>query len=173
DFRIRSMMCAPLLTADGEAIGVIQIDTLDQRHRFTEDDLDLLASVASQAAIAIDNAQLHEAALRQRAITRDLEVAREVQKGFLPERPPQVGDFQFYNYYQPANQVGGDYFDYVELPDGRLAVIVADVVGHGIAAALLMARLAAEVRFSLATEMRPATAVARLNNMFSRGAFDD
>ena len=65
DFRIRSMMCAPLVDSDGRSIGVIQIDTLDQRSRFQQDDLDVLAGVASQAAIAIDNAQLHEAVVRQ------------------------------------------------------------------------------------------------------------
>ena len=68
DFHIRSMMCAPLIASDGEPLGVIQIDTLDQRNRFNRDDLDVLASVACQAAFAVENAQLHEAALREQAI---------------------------------------------------------------------------------------------------------
>src|SRR5262249_13079527 len=77
DFRIRSMMCAPLVTSEGNVLGVIQIDTLDQRARFANDDLDVLASVAYQAAFAIDNAQLHERQLKQRAIQADLDAARK------------------------------------------------------------------------------------------------
>ena len=76
DFRIRSMMCAPLLDSDGNALGMLQIDTLDQRQRFQEEDLELLVSAAAQASNAIDNARLHEEALRQRTLDRDLQLAR-------------------------------------------------------------------------------------------------
>lgn len=172
DFRIRAMMCAPLLDTEGKAMGVLQIDTLDQRKRFQKEDLEVLASVAAQAGIAIDNAQMHERALKQKAHERDLEVAHEVQKSFLPEKPPEVEGYQFFNYYQPANHVGGDYFDYIGLKDGRWAVIVADVVGHGVAAALLMAKLSAESRYCLASEPNPATAVTRLNETMSRLQLD-
>jgi len=166
DFRIRSMMCAPLLDSEGNPFGALQIDTLDQRHRFTKEDLELLVSTASQAAIAIQSAQMHEAALRQRELQRDMQLAHEVQHGFLPERPPDLPGYAFFDYYQPMDQIGGDYYDYLPLPDGRVAVIVADVVGHGVAAALLMAKLSAEVRFSLYSESRPAAAVTRLNERF-------
>ena len=120
-------------------MGVLQVDTLDQRKRFQQEDLEVLGSIASQAGIAINNAQLHENALKQKALERDLEVAREVQKGFLPNQRPELTGYSFFDYYQPANHVGGGYFDYIKLGDGRLAIIVADVVGHGVAAALLMA----------------------------------
>jgi sigma-B regulation protein RsbU (phosphoserine phosphatase) len=173
DFRIRSMMCAPLVDADGTAIGALQVDTVDQRNRFREEDLELLVSVASQAAIAIDNAQLHENALRQRSFERDLELAHQVQRGFLPMGPPKLPGFEFYDYYRAANQVGGDYYGYLELPDGRVAVLVADVVGHGIAAALLMSKLSSEARFCLAGESKPAAAITRLNAIFSRDLVED
>ncbi len=163
DFRIRSMMCAPLLDSEGNPFGALQIDTLDQRHRFTKEDLELLVSTAGQAAIAIQSAQMHEAALRQREMTRDMQLAHEVQHGFLPEKPPELPGYEFFDYYQPMDQIGGDYYDYIPLPDGRVAVIVADVVGHGVAAALLMAKLSAEVRFSLYSEHKPAAAITRLN----------
>ncbi len=163
DFRIRSMMCAPLVDVNGEAIGVLQIDTLDQRQRFQPDDLELLASTASQAAIAIQNAQLYEQNLKQKEAERDMQLAREVQRGFLPESRPAIAGYSFYDFYQPADQVGGDYYDYIQLPDERVAIVVADVVGHGVAAALLMAKLSAETRFSLFTEPDPATAVTRIN----------
>jgi phosphoserine phosphatase RsbU/P len=166
DFRIRSMMCAPLINSEGEPLGVLQIDTLDQRKKFVGEDLEILISVAGQAGIAINNAQLHEQALRQRAIERDLELAHEVQRGFLPTQSPEIPGYVFYDYYQPANHVGGDYYDYVTLPDGRLAIIVADVVGHGVAAALLMAKLSAEARYCLAMKPDPATALTELNQRF-------
>ena len=167
DFRIRSMMCAPLLDGEENAFGVLQIDTLDQRHRFNDEDLEILVSTASQAANAIQNAQLHEAALRQRELQRDMQLAHEVQHGFLPEKRPELPGYDFFDYYQPADQIGGDYYDYIPLPDGRLAVVVADVVGHGVAAALLMAKLSAEVRFTLYSEPSPAAAVTRLNERIS------
>ncbi|MFO0904864.1 MAG: SpoIIE family protein phosphatase [Pirellulales bacterium] len=163
DLRLRSAMCAPLIDSAGKAFGVLQIDTLDQRARFKADDLEILMSIASQAAIAIDNAQLYDQALQQKAMQRDLELAKEVQKGFLPDKHPNLPGYQFFHYYEPAAFVGGDYFDYIPLRDGRLAIVVADVVGHGVAAALLMAKLSAEARFSLVSEADIGPAVSRLN----------
>lgn len=163
DFRIRSMMCAPLLDRDGNAFGVLQIDTLDQRQRFREDDLELLVSTAAQASFAICNAKLHEESLKQQSVERDLQLAREVQRSFLPQRAPDLPDYTFFSYYRAANHVGGDYYDYVRLPNGNQAVIVADVVGHGVAAAMLMAKLSAEARYFLASESEPAVAVTKLN----------
>jgi serine phosphatase RsbU (regulator of sigma subunit) len=163
DFRIRSMMCAPLLDTEGNALGVLQVDTLDQRKRFQKEDLELLVSTASQASIAIQNAQMHETAIKQKELERDMKLAHEVQRGFLPDRRPELPGYQFFDYYQSTDLVGGDYFDYISLPDGRVAVVVADVVGHGIAAALLMAKVSAETRNSLYGEARPAAAMTRLN----------
>jgi len=173
DFQIRSMMCAPLITRDGEALGVIQLDTLDQRNRFKQDDLDVLASVACQAAFVVETAQLHEAALRDQSLKRELAVAHEVQRGFLPATAPRIPEYEFFEFYQPANQLGGDYYDYIELPGGRLAVVVADVSGKGISASLLMAKLAAETRFCLASEPSPAQAVGRLNRAFCESGWED
>ncbi len=155
DFRIRSMICAPLLGNDGNPLGVIQIDTMDQRARFSESDLEVLVSVAILAATAVENAQLHETALKQQTLQRDLDLAHKVQQGILPSRPPELSGWLFYDHYDPANQIGGDYYDYVTLPDNRVGVIIADVSGKGVPAALLMARLSSEVRYCLATHPRP------------------
>lgn len=167
DFRIRSMMCAPLIDSEGKAFGAMQIDTLDQRQRFQPEDLELLASISSQAAVAINNAQLHETALQKREMEHDMKVARDVQLAFLPEKKPDLPGYSFYDYYNPAEHIGGDYFDYILLQDGRVAIVVADVVGHGVAAALLMAKLSAEARSSLLSESNPAVAVTRLNERLS------
>lgn len=173
DFHIRSMMCAPLVTGDGKALGVIQIDTLDQRKRFNREDLDVLASVACQAAYAVENAQLHELAVREKALEHELALAHEVQRGFLPSHAPKLPGYEFFDFYEAANQVGGDYFDYVFLPGGRVGVVVADVSGKGISASLLMARFSAETRFALATEPSPEQAVRRLNDSLCRSNYED
>ena len=173
DFRIRSMMCAPLIDSEGRALGVIQIDTVDQRSRFSQDDLDVLASVACQAAIAVENATLHETALKTHALERDLDLAHKVQQGILPSAPPKIDGYEFFDFYDPASQVGGDYFDYVPLPGGRLAVVLADVSGKGMPAALVVARLSSEARYCLASEATPAEALNRLNTSFLRSGWED
>lgn len=173
DFRIRSMMCAPLVDSGNRALGVIQIDTLDQRSRFQQEDLDVLASVAGVAAIAVENAQLHETALQQQKLESDLELAHKVQQGILPSAPPKVDGYSFFDFYEPASQVGGDYFDYVPLSGNRLAMVLADVSGKGISASLLVAKLSSEARYCLASESDPAEALNRLNASFSRGGWQD
>jgi len=173
DFRIRSFMCAPLISSDGEAIGLIQIDTHDHRSRFQEDDLEVLASVAAQASFAVENAKLHEQALSRQALERDLALAHRVQQGFLPRESPQIAGYQFFDYYVPANQVGGDMYDYVQLPDNRLAVIVADVAGKGVSAALLMAKVSSDARYWLAGERCPAKAMTRLSEAFIKAGWSD
>lgn len=173
DFRIRSMMCAPLLDSEGNAQGVIQIDTLNQTARFRDEDLEVLGGVASPAGLAVENAQLHEDQLKQQVLQRDLQMARRVQLGFLPSSPPEVSGYHFFDYYDSAYEVGGDYHDYIELPDGRLAIVVADVSGKGISAALLTAKISAEIRFCLVTESDPAAAVTKLNYVFSQGGWED
>jgi serine phosphatase RsbU (regulator of sigma subunit)/pSer/pThr/pTyr-binding forkhead associated (FHA) protein len=163
DFRIRSLMCAPLIDSDDNAFGVIQLDTLRRTSGFSEQDLEALSVVSMQASLAIENDRLHLSVAAEKELRRDLELAHEVQRGFLPQSQPKIPGYEFFDYYRPARQVGGDYYDYIQLKDGRVAVLVADVVGHGIAAALLMAKLSAEARFALATESDFPKAMARLN----------
>lgn len=173
DFRIRSMICAPLIDSKGEAFGVLQIDTLDRKKRFQPGDLEVLASVAAQASTAIENAKLHESILKQRDMERDLALARQVQQRFLPSRSPMLPGYEFFDYYRPANQVGGDYFDYVELGHDRLVIVISDVVGHNLAAALLMAKFSATLRFALASEPTLGGALARTNQTLFRDDLDD
>ncbi|MEQ8849591.1 SpoIIE family protein phosphatase [Botrimarina sp.] len=172
-FQIRSMMCCPLIDSEGESIGVIQIDTLNQRSRFTDEDLEVLAAVASQASVAVDNARMHEQMLTQQALQRDLELATRMQRALLPPGPPTVNGYGFFDYYESARQVGGDYYDYVNLPGGRFAVILGDVAGKGVAAAIVMAKLSSDVRFALATEPDLGAAVNYVNRNFAAQGLDD
>ncbi|MCG8448773.1 MAG: SpoIIE family protein phosphatase [Pirellulales bacterium] len=173
DFQIRSLICAPLIDNNGKSLGVIQIDTLNQMGRFTDQDLQILAGVASQASIAMDNAQMHEQAVKQQALQRDLEVANQMQHALLPSSSPQVPNYHFFEFYEAAHQVGGDYYDYVLLPGDRFAVVVADVAGKGVSAAILMAKLSSDVRFWLARESNTAVALGKINEAFSRHEWDD
>ncbi len=167
DFRIRSMICTPLLDAEGEAFGALQIDTMDQKNRFSEKETDLLQAVAVQVAVAIRNAKLHEQTMQQAAVEQDLQLANDVQSAFLPGTAPSVDEYEFHSFYRAAHHIGGDYFDYIHLDDGRIGIVIADVVGHGVAAAMYMAKLSAETRFCLASEADPAIAIARLNQRMS------
>jgi serine phosphatase RsbU (regulator of sigma subunit) len=173
DFQIRSMMCAPLVGSEGKVLGVIQIDTIDPRRRFNNDDLEVLGSVACQAAVSVENAQLHTVALEEEAIKRELDVASQVQQGFLPAEPPEVPGYEFFDFYEPAKQLGGDYFDYIPLLDGRVAIALGDVSGKGVSASLLMARLSAEMKYRLVSEPTLEKAVAQVNLVFSDSRWED
>jgi len=167
EFQIRSMMCVPLIGKSGEPFGVLQLDSKNLRQQFSEDDLEVLVSVASQVTLAVENAKLHAAMLRQRDMQRDMEFASQIQLGFLPNESPRLTGYEFKGYYEAAQDVGGDYFDYVTLSDHRVAVALGDVAGKGVAAALLMARLYATARYHLLTKDSLAQALSSLNEEIS------
>lgn len=167
DFRIRSMMAAPLVNSSGKSVGVLQIDSLRPAMAFSQSDLETLVTVTSQASLALQKFELYREAEETRKLEQDLKLAQEVQMRFLPDKGPRLPGFEFHAFYRPTTHVGGDYYDYIQLDENRCAVIVADVVGHGVAAALLMAKIAAESRFALALQPDPLKAMARINNAMS------
>lgn len=165
--RIRSMICAPMLSKELGPLGVIQITTNDVGAQLRHEDLDLLISVAMQVGLAVENAYLYHQTSLQRDLERDLEFATQVQLGFLPKSRPKLQGYAFSDYYEPAQRVGGDYFDYIQLPDGRMAVALADVAGKGVPAALLMARLYSSVRYHLLSHSDLNLAMGGLNSEIS------
>jgi sigma-B regulation protein RsbU (phosphoserine phosphatase) len=167
ELQIRSVMCAPLIEPGGSKLGVIQVSTRDLGQPFTSEDLELLASICSQCALAVQNAVMHETLLEQRDIERELDFATQVQIGFLPNQPPALSGYEFADYYEPAHRVGGDYFDYIRLPNGHVAVAVGDVAGKGVPAALLMARLHASARYHLLSALTASEALTSLNSEIS------
>ena len=116
-----------------------------------------------QVGLAVENAYLYHQTSLQRDLERDLEFATQVQLGFLPKSRPKLPGYAFSDYYEPAQRVGGDYFDYIQLPDGRMALALADVAGKGVPAALLMARLYSSVRYHLLSHADLNSAMAGLN----------
>lgn len=173
EFKIRSVMCVPLATAEGKRIGAIQLDTQDRAKKFSVEDLNLLTIVANLATVAVEKARMHEAILAQEKAQKEIELARSVQLGFLPRGEPEVAGYEFYSHYSPAQTVGGDYYDFIHLPGGKVVVVVGDVAGKGVPAALLVAKLSSEVRFCLLTESDPARAVTLLNDQMIRGGLGD
>jgi phosphoserine phosphatase RsbU/P len=174
DCRIRSVMCAPLMMrSTGKAFGVIQLDTQDRHKKFTQDDLKLLMAVAGQAAISLENAKLHEQMLARSGLERDLKLAHQVQMSFLPKRPPVLAGYEFFAHYEAAQEVGGDYYDFVPLPGPRLGIALGDVAGKGVPAALLMAKVSSDARFCMLTEKTPADVVYRLNELMQEAGLLD
>jgi serine phosphatase RsbU (regulator of sigma subunit)/pSer/pThr/pTyr-binding forkhead associated (FHA) protein len=167
DFQQLSMICVPLLNPSRQPLGIIYIDTNDPQRQFNREDLEVLGTVATVAGQAVEYAGDQTPGRITNPRERDLGTARQVQLHFLPQRPPEVPGYEFFDYYLAADEVGGDYFGYVRLADGRLALAVGDVEGKGVAAALLMAQLCAEVRFCLTSCTSPAAAVEQLNRNLS------
>jgi serine phosphatase RsbU (regulator of sigma subunit) len=168
DLQIRSLMCAPLLDGDGNPFGVVQIDTNQPAAAFTAEDLEVMIGAVGQAAVAVRFAKLHEEALRRQTVAHDLELARRVQLGLLPEGYPKCEGFEFFAYYRAAYEVGGDYYDFIELPNERLALVVADAAGKGVSAALMMAKLSGELKYHLSCAS-PSAALARMNDSLCAG----
>lgn len=163
DMQLRSLMCTPLMDTSGTALGVLQVSTQDVSQPFNSDDLDVLVSVGAQATLAVENGSMHESLVKKRELERDMEIAAQVQLSFLPSSAPEIVGYEFADYYEAAHSIGGDYFDYVRMSDGRLAIVIGDVAGKGIPAALLMARLHASCRYHLYGASSAATALNSLN----------
>ncbi len=164
DFRIRSVMCAPLVTPDGKAFGIIQLDTQDRTKKFNKADLELLVGVANQASIALENVRMMRDVVQQERINRDLALAHEVQMSCLPQKLPEVAGYTFHSFYRPAYMVGGDYYDFIPLPPHRLVMLLGDVAGKGMPAALLVTKLTSEARFNFLRDPDVSRAVAGLND---------
>jgi serine phosphatase RsbU (regulator of sigma subunit)/pSer/pThr/pTyr-binding forkhead associated (FHA) protein len=165
DLALRSVMCTPFFKADGRPFGAIQLDTRDQSRRFTTHDLKLLVGLANQASLALGNALVYQEMQKREQVERDLELAGQVQRSILPEQAPQLPGYQFFTHYHAALEVGGDYYDFIPLPQDRLAITLGDVAGKSVPAAILMAKLSSDVRSCLLTEKEPAAAISRLNQM--------
>lgn len=161
NFGIRAMMAAPLVYRN-ETLGVLYIDSFGIA-AFAQADLELLTGIAGQSAVALGNARLHEELLKRQALEQDLQLAERIQQSFLPRSIPTVAQYTFAARYDPAYEVGGDFYDFITLPDDRLGIVVADVSGKGVSAALFMARLTRDLRYFALAEKDPARVLSRMN----------
>src|SRR5947209_1601882 len=166
-----SALTEPLDKVKAFAIGGVDYLTkpfqMEELHARVETHLKL-----RRLQIELEEYSRHLELARER-LKLDLELAREVQRGLLPPQLPEVPGYEFFVYYESAYEVGGDYYDFIPLPRQRLAVLLGDVAGKGVVAALLMAKLSADARSCMLTEPDPAAAVTKLNSLMTQSGIAD
>jgi phosphoserine phosphatase len=164
-FRTRAVLCRPLVTAQEKAIGVIQVINRTGGGSFEARHERLLSALGSHAATALETAWLLDEQLTKQKMAQALQIARQIQANLLPRKPLARGAFEIAGASIPADETGGDYFDYFLLPGGRVAFALGDVSGHGLGAALLMATARAALRAFLRMSSDPGEVIGHLNDL--------
>jgi sigma-B regulation protein RsbU (phosphoserine phosphatase) len=174
---LQPQLLLPLMTKQN-LLGIISLGEKRSEAPYSSTDLRLLKTVASQTALALSNAELTSAIAveigRREKLNREIEIAREVQERLFPQHLPEISGLDYFGRCRTALGVGGDYYDFLALPDGKLGVALGDVSGKGIAAALTMASLQASLR---ADAMRAgndlAGLITRVNAMLYDASTED
>lgn len=160
---IHSMMCVPMLDHEDRPFGVINLDTQNPMKRFTDEDLQLLLAVASQAANAYENARLLITYMAKQKQDKEMDIAMGVQRALLPSKLPEVEGYQFYASYDAAQAVGGDYFDCFRMGDDKICVSFGDVAGKGVPGALIMSRMSSVVQNTMSFTDDVSVAIHKIN----------
>ena len=157
------------LVSQGELIGLLNLGPWRSEQEYSADDRKLLNDLAGHAAPAVRVAQLvreQEAEVRQRErIEQELRVAQLIQQQFLPEELPDLPGWQFGAFYGPAREVGGDFYDFIRLPEGQVGIVVGDVTDKGVPAALVMATTHSILRAEAPRLVAPSEVLTRVNNL--------
>lgn len=161
--RTRSEMVAPIISND-KVIGAFDLES-DRLNAYTEDDLSVLQMLTSQVAIIIEKVRLHDQLVEQKRLQAQLEIARQVQLELLPDHDPDLEGFDISAYVFPTEEVSGDYYDWVEVFEDQIGITVADAVGKGIPAALLMAFLRGSIRAGVQTGYASHILLSKINNL--------
>lgn len=159
----RSEMIAPIVSND-KVIGVFDLES-DSLNAYDVDDLAVLQLLTSQVAIIIEKAKLYEQVIEKKRIQAQLEIARQVQLELLPDTDPKIENFDVSAYVFPTEEVSGDYYDWVTIFDDQIGIVVADAVGKGIPAALLMSFLRASLRAGVQVGYAPHIALSKVSNL--------
>ncbi len=157
----RSEMIAPIISND-EVIGVFDLES-DDLDAYQEDDRQILMLLASQVAIIVEKAMLHEQLVEKKRLEAQLEVARQVQLSLLPPRDPVLEGFDISAYNFSTEEVSGDYYDFVQIYEDHLGLVIADVSGKGVPASLLMAFLRASLRAAIRIGYAPNVGMSKVN----------
>ncbi|MBA3952635.1 MAG: SpoIIE family protein phosphatase [Rubrobacter sp.] len=157
------------LVSQGELIGLLNLGPRLSQQEYSADDRKLLSDLATQTAPAVRVAQLvrqqqQEAKERER-IEQELKVARLIQQTLLPKTLPEIPGYEVAAYYQPAREVGGDFYDFLTLEDGRLGLVVGDVTDKGVPAALVMATTRTMLRAAAQRLLSPGEVLQRVNDV--------
>jgi sigma-B regulation protein RsbU (phosphoserine phosphatase) len=161
--RTRSEIVVPLLV-DQRIVGVINLES-DQSDAFTEDDLDLINTFGSQAAISIERAKLHKEILDKRRLEAEVELARRIQRSFLPEVIPDIEGYDLSAINLPSEEVSGDYYDVIKVAEGQWGLVIADVFGKGIPASLVMASFRASLLAEIRNNYSIGTILSKVNRL--------
>ena len=143
-YRTNDIYCMPIINRDGVVVGVLEL--LNRRKPLDIDDIEFLSGVSVHVGLAVENAWLHREMVEKRKIERELDLAREIQRNFYPNLPEVWGGVEIAASSDMCEAVGGDYLDYFPLADGRFIIMLGDVSGKGIGAALVMTSLHATCR---------------------------
>lgn len=171
-YRTRSILSCPLVGWDKTTVGVLQV--LNKRDgSFGAWDEELARTFTSQAGVAVQRQLLLAEYGKKQRFERELDLARQIQQGLLPRRSPRLTGFDIAGWNKPADETGGDFFDYKELPSGNLAVSIADVSGHGVAPALVMAECRALLRASLSQSDDLGKLIEHVNRLLCEDVPDD
>ncbi|NJN95200.1 MAG: SpoIIE family protein phosphatase [Anaerolineales bacterium] len=167
----KAIIGAPLKKGQ-EVLGVLNV-FYDQPHSFASDELDLLHLLATQAAVALENARLYEFEVKQ--VEQELNIARQIQQGFFPEQIPVLSGWEIAAICLPARETGGDFYEFVERTDATLGLVVGDVSGKSIQAAMLMAAAQSMVSAKGSDHRSPAKVITETNHLLCKdvpaGAF--
>lgn len=161
---VRTLIAVPLQTRE-EIIGLIYVDSPSLIREFTKDDLGMLTVMANVAAIRIEQSRFAELEKARRVMERDLEQAAMIQRQYLPSTAPKVPGLEVAGYNAPCRTVGGDYYDFFGYPSGRVAMVLGDVSGKGMAASLMMMGLQARVQVLIDEPEDLAATLTRLNRI--------
>jgi len=157
-------MCVPL-KVKGKSIGLVYVDNRMQTGIFTPNDLELLQAVANTAAVAIENAKLHQFEVQRARIDRELEVARQIQSSLIPLHAPEISGFDIRGCWRSAREVAGDFYDFILRPSGEMAVVIGDVTDKGVPAAFFMALARTSIRASLMTVASAEACITNANEL--------
>ncbi len=161
--RTQSELVVPIVSNE-KVIGVFDLES-DDLNSYHDDDLSILQLLASQVAIIIEKVELHQQLVEKKRLQAQLEIAREVQLELLPDHDPDLKGFDISAYIFPTEEVSGDYYDWVQIFEDQIGIVVADAVGKGIPAALLMAFLRAALRAGVQIGYAPHIAMAKVGNL--------
>jgi len=172
DTEIGSVLCAPIKTPE-RTLGTLVLGRSREQAEFTAGDGKLAMALAHQAAISMETARLHQEEVKRQRLEQELAVGRQIQLTLLPKDLPAVPGWEFVAFYQPARQVGGDFYDFFALPGQRLGLVIADVADKGVPAALMMAVSRTIVRATAASGRRPAAALKLANTLMLHDSWSD
>ena len=163
-FPICSCLCVPILNRN-EILGVVYGDRITQGTTYQPGDVDFLAAIAQQVGVGVANLRMFQEYVKAQKLYAELDAARSIQTRLLPDSALSVGHVAIEGHNEPSTAVSGDYYDYFPVDDRRLGFIIADVTGHGLPAALIMANLQSAIRVALATESHLSDLAMRVNRL--------